>query len=810
MHLKDSETMRNKILSSDETKFELFGVNARHHVWRKPGTPHHQANTIHKVKHGGGSIMLWECVSAAGSGRPVRAEGKMNAATYRDILDENLQSTFDLRLRLTAKSRNNPWPKLAEEESRRQRQLHVCFYWEASDHLITTVPSTPDWILTKFKYLDRAPEFSILPKVKRGPQVISNTSFKPAQRSRSKDVSAVSVSLIPTQWVLQSDVPLGEFSLAPVYSSDAPASTYFDGDLAQFHTLTDQYLTIMESNPSIGITPANIIKYFILAFRVETLDWDNPLVESNDPILQDLQTISGAVTEKFCQKPARSKLMENQVNTDAVSPKEDWYLPLDLDPDSDYDPVYDTTPFLRGPMFSDKVFAQEMGNWTGVLTRCFKAFCPFLAFLLENVLHTDAKHKWAVLERRICDREAERVPSYLLPAQTLTATTKKPGPAAEAPFCVATGLLVACYQGYVDIVIALSQCPHVDVNWQDNDGNTALITAAQAGHITITNHLLNYFTGLDVEKRNIHGFTALMKASIQGRTDCVRALMLAGADIHAVDPNRGYTSREWARFTGRYDTAYLMQRLLDKPSPEQFSEKFEMEWPKMKELLAQAAEPKTCTQKISECMKSVFTFSYFNEPQEDGVLDYMVKITTSMYSPFVAVSCRTVCPDSPPCVGKRRYSVQEILIKQQADKTRGSDNDHTKNYEKLFQNSRVTVIPKKKERRSSLQTNSSLRTNVTSTRKTSLLPLHLVRRSSVRPGCVIPKVRISKAPTPTYFPDKTRKRSSAHDKTYLQIPKWRYKEIKEERRRAEEEALRKFEEAEKLRPKKIIIKRTFT
>ena len=62
MHLKDSQTMRNKILWSDETKIELFGVNARRHVWRKPGTAHHQANTISTVKHGGGSIMLFSDV----------------------------------------------------------------------------------------------------------------------------------------------------------------------------------------------------------------------------------------------------------------------------------------------------------------------------------------------------------------------------------------------------------------------------------------------------------------------------------------------------------------------------------------------------------------------------------------------------------------------------------------------------------------------------------------------------------------------------------------------------------------------------
>ncbi|KAG2467625.1 TCB1 transposase, partial [Polypterus senegalus] len=99
-HLKDSQTMRNKILWSDETKIELFGVNARRHVWRKPGTAHHQANTIPTVKHGGGSIMLWGNFSAARTGRLVRIKGKMTVAMYRDILDENLlQSALDLRLR---------------------------------------------------------------------------------------------------------------------------------------------------------------------------------------------------------------------------------------------------------------------------------------------------------------------------------------------------------------------------------------------------------------------------------------------------------------------------------------------------------------------------------------------------------------------------------------------------------------------------------------------------------------------------------------------------------------------------------------
>ena len=43
--------MKNKILWSDETKIELVGLTAKHHVWRKP-------SIISTLKHGGGSIIL--------------------------------------------------------------------------------------------------------------------------------------------------------------------------------------------------------------------------------------------------------------------------------------------------------------------------------------------------------------------------------------------------------------------------------------------------------------------------------------------------------------------------------------------------------------------------------------------------------------------------------------------------------------------------------------------------------------------------------------------------------------------------------
>ena len=82
-HLKDSDCEKQDWWS-DERKIELFGLNSKRHVWRKPGTAHHLPNTIPIVKRGG-SIMLWGGFSVAGTGGlRVRGEGKHQLSTeYR-------------------------------------------------------------------------------------------------------------------------------------------------------------------------------------------------------------------------------------------------------------------------------------------------------------------------------------------------------------------------------------------------------------------------------------------------------------------------------------------------------------------------------------------------------------------------------------------------------------------------------------------------------------------------------------------------------------------------------------------------------
>ncbi len=79
----DSEENWVKVLWSDETKIELFGINSTRRVWRRRNAAYDPKNTIPTVKHGGGNIMLWGCFLLRGQDNCTTSKVTMEGAMYR-------------------------------------------------------------------------------------------------------------------------------------------------------------------------------------------------------------------------------------------------------------------------------------------------------------------------------------------------------------------------------------------------------------------------------------------------------------------------------------------------------------------------------------------------------------------------------------------------------------------------------------------------------------------------------------------------------------------------------------------------------
>ncbi len=80
----------NHVLWSDETKINLFGSDGVKRVRQQSGDEYKDKCVLPTVKHGGGSVIVWGCTSAAGTGELQFIEGTMIANMYCDILKQSM------------------------------------------------------------------------------------------------------------------------------------------------------------------------------------------------------------------------------------------------------------------------------------------------------------------------------------------------------------------------------------------------------------------------------------------------------------------------------------------------------------------------------------------------------------------------------------------------------------------------------------------------------------------------------------------------------------------------------------------------
>jgi hypothetical protein len=84
-----------KVVWSDESKICIFNASGRQYCWRKIGEPIQDKHVIPTKKYGGGSFMVWGCMTWDGVGFLCKIDGTLNSELYQNILGDELIKTLE-------------------------------------------------------------------------------------------------------------------------------------------------------------------------------------------------------------------------------------------------------------------------------------------------------------------------------------------------------------------------------------------------------------------------------------------------------------------------------------------------------------------------------------------------------------------------------------------------------------------------------------------------------------------------------------------------------------------------------------------
>ncbi|KAJ6102519.1 hypothetical protein N7486_004946 [Penicillium sp. IBT 16267x] len=127
-------------------------------------------------------------------------------------------------------------------------------------------------------------------------------------------------------------------------------------------------------------------------------------------------------------------------------------------------------------------------------------------------------------------------------------------------------LALATKANFVDIVHLLVDAG-VDINYQDEQGETALHVAARFGHDDCARILLegtNYQKANTELAENTYSWTPLFIASVDGNLNMAKLLVAAGADVERFDSS-GWTAKEHAALRGHLDIARCLAEVSPGP-----------------------------------------------------------------------------------------------------------------------------------------------------------------------------------------------------------------------------------------------------
>ncbi|CAK9798382.1 Transposable element Tc1 transposase [Anthophora plagiata] len=83
------------VIWSDETKINRISSDGRAWYWKRKGESLKRHHVKETLKHGGGSIMIWGCITFYGTGAIHRIVGNMNQYSYMTILKSHLPEMIE-------------------------------------------------------------------------------------------------------------------------------------------------------------------------------------------------------------------------------------------------------------------------------------------------------------------------------------------------------------------------------------------------------------------------------------------------------------------------------------------------------------------------------------------------------------------------------------------------------------------------------------------------------------------------------------------------------------------------------------------
>ena len=85
-HKEWQKNQWDKVLFTDESKIQILGTNRHQYIRRRKGEAMKEPCLASTIKHGGGNIQVWECISIKGVGDIVKITEKLTGEKYKNIL----------------------------------------------------------------------------------------------------------------------------------------------------------------------------------------------------------------------------------------------------------------------------------------------------------------------------------------------------------------------------------------------------------------------------------------------------------------------------------------------------------------------------------------------------------------------------------------------------------------------------------------------------------------------------------------------------------------------------------------------------